>query len=56
MGKGQRQAVQLDSEFRDPVLDISPYPSIDSVENEEQLPTNEPEFSPFYTNTNISPK
>jgi hypothetical protein len=54
--KGQRQAVHLDSEFHDTALDISPYPTIDSVGTEEQLPTKEPEFSPFYTNTNISPQ
>jgi len=56
MGKGQRQAAHLDSEFRNPALDISPYPSIDAVEIEEQLPTKEPESSLFYTNTNISTK
>jgi hypothetical protein len=56
VGKAQRQAVHLDSEFRAPALDISPYPSIDSVETEEQLSTKEPEPSLFYTNINISPK
>jgi hypothetical protein len=54
--KRQRQAVHLDSEFRDPALDINPYPSVDAVEIEERLPTKEPESIPFYTNTNISPK
>jgi len=56
VGKGQRQTVHLESEFLDPALDISPYPSVDSAETAQQLPTQVPESSPYYTNTNTSPK